>query len=101
MIEVADQVTQWGELFLVIAGVLSTLYAFLRFSNRQLEGKIIEEIKNATRQIHPESNGGRSLNDLHHKIDEVRERVTAVETRLNIVGCDRRQTDDQSWSAEG
>lgn len=70
-----DVPTAWMEFFLVIAAVVTTVYGLIRWSTRRLEEKIIE----VTRPIHPESNGGHSLRDLHDKVDKVHARMEVLE----------------------
>lgn len=67
--------TAWMEFFLVIAAVITTVYGLIRWSTKRLEEKIVE----TTRPIHPESNGGHSLADLHKKMDHVLTRLDLVE----------------------
>ena len=57
------------DLVIAAGAVIVMLYGLLRFLNRSLESKIIREIKEATTQIQPNANGGKSLSDLHKKID--------------------------------
>jgi hypothetical protein len=43
----------------------------LRWFDRKLESRIVKEIRDATYQIQPSTNGGSSLSDLHKKIDRI------------------------------
>lgn len=61
--------------FLTIAAVLTVIIGGIRFANKKLEQKISDEIKEATRPIHPNTNGGKSLSDLHGKIDKLIEEL--------------------------
>lgn len=65
-------VQQWFDLALAVAAVIAVLFGALRWANHALEKRIITEIKEATYQIQPTSNGGKSLNDLHKKVDGIR-----------------------------
>jgi hypothetical protein len=42
-------------------------------------------IDQATYQIHPESNGGRSLNDVAQTVNRIESRMTDVDFRLNAI----------------
>ncbi len=60
--------------FAIVAGV----YAASRYLNRKLETKILSEVKDATREIQPNTNGGKSLADLHKKVDDLGEEVRVM-----------------------
>jgi len=60
--------------FAIVAGV----YAASRYLNRKLERKILSEVKDATREIQPNTNGGKSLSDLHKKVDDLGEEVRVM-----------------------
>jgi hypothetical protein len=57
------------QIFLAIAATVVVVVSFMRWADRKLEGRIIREIKDSTYQIQPSTNGGKSLSDLHSKID--------------------------------
>ena len=57
------------QIFLGISATIVVMTGFLRWANRTLESRIVKEIKESTYQIQPNSNGGKSLSDLHLKID--------------------------------
>lgn len=57
-------------LFLGGAAAITVVVGFLRWANRKLEARIVEEIKQATLEIQPGANG-RSLNELHNKVDQL------------------------------
>jgi hypothetical protein len=42
-------------------------------------------IDQATYQIHPESNGGRSLNDVAQTVNRIESRMTDIDFRLNAI----------------
>lgn len=62
---------QYFEFFLTIAAVLAVIVGVIRYANKKLEQKISDEIEEATKPIHPQTNGGKSLADLHRKIDKL------------------------------
>lgn len=77
---IINDVSTYLEFFLVIAAVVSTVYALVRFFEKRLEVKIdgridgvLEEIRQATKQIQPGTNGGLSMTDLHAKVDGLRD----------------------------
>ncbi len=59
------------QIIIAIASIIVIIVGFFRWADRKLEKRIIGEIKDATYQIQPNSNGGRSLTDLHHKVDGI------------------------------
>lgn len=63
-------VSVYINLFLGGAAVITVVVGFLRWANRKLEARIVEEIKQATLEIQPGANG-RSLNELHTKVDRL------------------------------
>lgn len=54
---------------IVTAAVIGVFLGLTRWLIRRLESKIVGEIKKATYQIQPGANGGKSLSDLHQKVD--------------------------------
>ena len=77
MNDALDHASTYMEFFLVMAGVVSTIYGFVRFSTKRLEEKIIE----MTKPIQPGTNGGLSLSDLHGKLDTLKSQVDVMEKR--------------------
>ncbi len=73
-----DTVRTWVELFLAFAAAFAIFWRLGVWSNRRLEQRIIDVVTEATRQIQPHTNGGKSLSDLHHKIDAFMEYQMAV-----------------------
>jgi hypothetical protein len=57
------------QIFLGVSAAIVVMTGFFRWANRTLESRIIKEIQESTYQIQPNSNGGKSLNDLHSKMD--------------------------------
>jgi predicted RecB family endonuclease len=57
------------QIFLGVCAAIVVMTGFLRWANRTLESRIVKEIKESTYQIQPNSNGGKSLSDLHSKVD--------------------------------
>jgi hypothetical protein len=61
----------WIGLFLSVAAAITVLYGLLRWFDGKLEKRIVKEIRDATYQIQPGTNGGKSLSDLHKKVDNI------------------------------
>lgn len=68
-------IQMWFNLFLAFAASVTVIVGLLRWLNRKFEQRIISEIREATYQIQPTANGGRSLADLHKKVDGLRDDV--------------------------
>lgn len=64
-----EPVTNWFLLVLAIGGVVSLIAGVVVKVNRGFEHRVSDLIKEATRPIQPESNGGLSMTDLHAKVD--------------------------------
>lgn len=96
--ELVSPVSEYLEFFLVVAAAVSAIYGFIRFSNKQLE----EKIREMTKQIQPDANGGKSLADLHAKFDALFNRVDLIEARQiraeevrhKIIEATQRQTEE-------
>lgn len=73
-----ENASAYLELFLAFSGVVAALAAFVRWGQKGLEKKILAEIEQATHQIQPHANGGKSLSDLHHKLDRFMDYQMAV-----------------------
>lgn len=69
------------QLVLAVFAVIAAIYGFVRFSLKSLEAKIIE----VTKPIQPDQNGGLSMTDLHKKVDHLIDRVSKIETRVELV----------------
>lgn len=68
----------WFDLVLAVVAVLAVVLGVLRWANRAFEKRIVEEIRAATYQIQPNSNGGKSLSDLHLKVDTLTDDVALL-----------------------
>lgn len=68
----------WLDLVLASAAVVAVVLGVLRWVNRAFEKRIVEEIRQATYQIQPNSNGGMSLRDLHKKVDTLADDVSLL-----------------------
>lgn len=77
-----DELAQYLEIFLAFAGVIAALAAFVRWGNKGLEAKISEQIKEATKQIQPDANGGLSLADVAKGVRELRTHQIVIDQRL-------------------
>jgi peptidoglycan hydrolase CwlO-like protein len=83
------------EFFLTVAAVIAIILGVFRYGNKKLENKISQEIQEATAQIHPAANGGRSLGDLHDKVNHLQVSVDEVATDIkNVKGEQRRLRED-------
>ena len=78
------------EFFLTVAAVIAVILGVIRYGNKKLEQKISSEIQEATRPIHPESNGGRSLGDLHDKVNRLQECVTEMSSDIKKIKTEQR-----------
>ena len=74
-------VSVYINLFLGGAAVITVVVGFLRWANRKLEARIVEEIKQATLEIQPGANG-RSLNELHNKVDRLMTEMTVLKSAV-------------------
>lgn len=68
----------WFDLVLAVAAVVAIVLGVVRWVNRAFEKRIVEEIRAATYQIQPNSNGGKSLADLHKKVDTLSDDVALL-----------------------
>lgn len=68
----------WFDLVLAVVAVAAVVLGVLRWANRAFEKRIVEEIRQATYQIQPNSNGGMSLRDLHKKVDTLTDDVSLL-----------------------
>lgn len=93
-----------GAVAVAVTAVTSVLYGIYRLSiwfdhkrDDRFASKVKEVvepiIKEATKPIQPDTNGGRSLGDLHDKMDEFAKRQTVIEARLGIV--ERRHPNEE------
>jgi sensor domain CHASE-containing protein len=68
---VVDVANAWLDLILATGAVIVLVIGVHRWANKKLETRIVQTIKDATYQIQPNSNGGKSLSDLHKKVDGI------------------------------
>lgn len=61
--------TDWGVGLGLVAALLAGLLYLIRAEVLRSHKKLIDEVQERTRQIQPHSNGGKSLTDLHKKVD--------------------------------
>lgn len=74
-----EPLTNWLLFFLAISGVITLVARWIvkgakareKHANEQRE-ELVQLIKETTKQIQPNANGGKSLSDLHAKVDEVK-----------------------------
>ena len=64
------------------AGLVLTCLTIVGILLASLGWWINQKIKEATYQIQPNTNGGRSLSDLHHKVDSVIEEVKMLKSSV-------------------
>jgi len=64
------------------AGLVLTCLTIVGILLASLGWWINQKIKEATYQIQPDTNGGRSLSDLHHKVDSVIEEVKMLKSSV-------------------
>jgi hypothetical protein len=76
------ELQMWIGLFLSIAAAVTVVYGLLRWFDRKLESRIVKEIREATYQIQPSTNGGASLTDLHKKVDRICDEVSMLRTAV-------------------
>ena len=70
------------QIIIAISSIIVVVVGFLRWANRKLGDRIIEEIKEATYQIQPKANGGLSLRDLHKKVDRMMTDISLLKTSV-------------------
>lgn len=70
------------QIFLGVSAAILVMTGFFRWANRTLESRIVKEIKESTYQIQPHANGGKSLSDLHSKIDCLMRDVGLLKTSM-------------------
>ena len=64
------------------AGLVLTCLTIVGILLASLGWWINQKIKEATYQIQPNTNGGRSLSDLHHKVDAVIDEVKMLKSSV-------------------
>lgn len=96
-------ITAWFALFIAIGTTVSLITAALVWSNRRFEKRVTGLITETTKQIQPNSNGGKSLSDLHKKFDAMDEKVDRLERHYDHVLAveeDARQLWHQRYLAD-
>lgn len=79
LLDAAGQASQVIGFILLLVTVLGGLGRFFIFN------PLRREIKEATRPIHPLSNGGLSLPDVARKLDKLEERQDHTDAQLDLV----------------
>ena len=77
-----ETVFQFGQVLGIIIGLVTALTGLGRFF---IFNPLRREIKEATRPIHPLSNGGLSLPDVARKLDKLEERQDHTDAQLDLV----------------
>jgi hypothetical protein len=76
------ELQMWIGLFLSLAAAVAVVYGLLRWFDNKLESRIVKEIRAATHQIQPGTNGGASLTDLHTKVDRICSELKLLKTAV-------------------
>jgi hypothetical protein len=74
-----------GQASQVIGFILLLVTAIAGFGRFFIFNPIRREIKDATRPIHPSSNGGLSLPDVARKLDKLESRQDHTDSQLDLV----------------
>ena len=77
-----ETVFQFGQVLGIIIALVTALTGLGRFF---IFNPLRQEIKEATRPIHPSSNGGLSLPDVARKLDKLEERQDHTDAQLDLV----------------
>jgi len=81
-----DAVRVWQDfwpIILVAAGAAGWSWRRSRQRWAKFKSELVGELKQATKPIQPDSNGGKSLPDLHLKVDELKTTLDQVEKNGN------------------
>lgn len=92
---IVDEYQAVFDLIIAGAAIVAIVISIVRFLNRSLERKIVQEIKEATTQIQPNANGGQSLNDLHKKIDALADAVCELKENQVQIEEDVRRVEKE------
>lgn len=82
------------QIFLGASAAIVVIGGFLRWADGKLEKKIVQEIREATYQIQPNTNGGSSLKDLHKKVDWIIKDVNLLKTSVLRLEDDVRELEE-------
>ena len=77
-----ETVFQFGQVLGIIIALITALTGLGSFF---IFNPLRQEIKEATRPIHPSSNGGLSLPDVARKLDKLEERQDHTDAQLDLV----------------
>ena len=78
-------ITNWFALVLAIGGTVTFLTGVVVRVNKNFERRVTSLITETTKQIQPDSNGGKSLTDLHLKFDAMGDKVDRLERHYDTV----------------
>ena len=76
------EIEDFGKVLAVAAALVSAITAAVR---QWVFKPLRSEIKEATRQVATNANGGQSLNDLHKRVDEIEGRQKDMDQKLDLV----------------
>jgi hypothetical protein len=77
-----DLANAWLDMILATGAVIVLIIGIHRWANKKLEQRIVQTIKDATYQIQPSTNGGKSLSDLHLKVDSICQDISLLKTAV-------------------
>lgn len=102
-------ITNWLLFFLALSGVLTLLVRWVvkgakaraaaaQKDRDESRAELVELIKETTKPIQPNTNGGLSLPDLHAKFDKMDDKVNRIEKRYNEV-IESEEEQREKWHA--
>lgn len=77
--------SQWAQLMLTLTGLLAAIYGVISWSNRHLERKIADEIKEATLPISAAANGGLSLPDVARRTEAIEKELIELRGQVDLL----------------
>lgn len=92
----AEAIRFWLELFLAAAAAAVIVMRVSSWSQRKFEDRVIDVVKESTRQIQPNANGGLSLSDVAKGVKEIRENQIVIAARIEEVGTELHERMDKS-----
>lgn len=95
MVDILDDYQAAFDLIIAIAAVIAIVVSTVKFLDRSLEKKIIKEIREATTQIQPNANGGKSLTDLHKKVDALADAVCELKNGHEKLEHELRKVEEE------